>query len=123
MKKCILRFIVIGGISTLIDFGIYWICSKVCDISIAKFVSMLIASVLSYILNKLWTFEDTKKTNLVSLVKYYITFGVNMGINISINRWIFICSGNKFIAFVVATGCAMIVNFLLQNFWVFRKEK
>jgi len=122
MKKNIVKFIVIGGITTLIDFCIYMAVNNFLDISVAKFCSMLIASLFSYYFNKKWTFENSEKTDVFYLMKYYTTFIINMSVNISINRIAYNYSRNKMIAFVIGTGFAMIINFLLQKFWVFRKE-
>lgn len=58
------RFLITGGISTGIDFIIYIFLSSYFDISIAKVISMIIASIFSFILNKTWTFSDIEKVNI-----------------------------------------------------------
>lgn len=123
MKRSIIRFAIVGTITTVIDFIIYWFISKTCDISVAKCISMLLASIVSYFLNKLWTFENNDKKNSKYLWKFYVTFGVNMGINISVNRLVYSLSNNKIWAFILATGCATVVNYILQRVWVFKDEK
>ena len=118
-NKSIFRFLLTGGSSTLIDFIIYYLLGTYIDISIAKCISMLCASIYSYFLNKRWTFENVEKTSISIILKYYITFIINMAINVGINRIVFHHAHNKLIAFIVATAIAMIVNYLLQKKWVF----
>lgn len=120
MRKNILRFCIVGGATTCIDFIIYILVSKMCSITIAKCVSMFAASLFSYVFNKVWTFENDDKNNGRYIWKFYVTFGVNMSINVSVNALVFGIYHNKIIAFVIATGCATIVNFLLQRLWVFK---
>ena len=55
--KSIGRFIVVGGISTLVDFLIYMIISVKLPVSISKAISMCISCVVSFFLNRKWTFE------------------------------------------------------------------
>lgn len=123
MKQSILRFSIIGGITTAIDFCIYWFLSKKIDVSIAKICSMLFASVFSYYFNKLWTFENGDRNHKKYLWKYYTAFVINIAINTVINTLIYANSGKVLLAFAVATGCAAAANFLLQKFWVFKEYR
>lgn len=122
IDKSLYRFVLTGGSSTLIDFIIYYFMSNYIDISIAKCISLLCSSVYSYYLNKRWTFENDKKSSATIVIRYYVTFAINMIVNISINRCIFNYSHNRFIAFIFATGTAMIVNYILQKKWVFTQH-
>lgn len=121
MKKNLFRFCIIGGGTTLIDWCIYWFLSKSIDVTIAKIISMVFASVFSYFFNKIWTFENADRKHVKYLWKYYITFAVNIGINTSINTFIYSRTEQKLIALVIATGCATVANFILQKFWVFKE--
>lgn len=122
MKKSIIRFGVIGGATTVIDWAIYWFLSKAVGITIAKICSMILASIFSYIFNKLWTFENSDRNHVSYLWKYYITFAINVTINTTINTFMFNKTNEKLISLIVATGCATIVNYLLQRFWVFGEK-
>ena len=122
-KKSLLRFIIIGGCTTLIDWTIYLIISRWINITVSKIISMLCASLFSYILNKYWTFENNDSHHSRYIWKYYVTFGINVAINTSINTLTYNISGNKIIALIVATGCATVANYLLQRFWVFSKPE
>lgn len=121
LKKKFVKFIIVGAFSTAIDFIIYFYLSKIIDIVIAKTVSMICSSIFSYFLNKLWTFNIKDKKNFKYILKYYITFAINVLTNVSMNYIVFTNTNNKIIAFVFATGVAMMVNYLLQKFFVFKK--
>lgn len=121
MNKHILKFLVIGGISTLLDYIVYLLLLNFVHIAIAKSVSMLCAILLSYFLNKIWTFEYKNNTDLTLVIKYILTQAVNISINVLCNYLIFTLYYNKHIAFIISTIVATVINFLLQKYFVFRK--
>lgn len=116
----IYRFLIVGGCSTAIDFIIYMLLSMWINISIAKAISMIVASIFSYFANKLFVFKDKNKTDVKYLLRYYIAFFCNLLTNTGVNYFVFYLSERKHIAFIVATFCGMLVNFLLQRYFVFR---
>lgn len=114
------RFIIVGGSSTLLDFIIYMLLSTKLDISISKLVSMTIASIYSFFINKNWTFSNKEQISVVLVTKYIIGQLLNIGINTSINTLVYNLCNYKIIAFVCATIIAMIFNYLFQNYIVFK---
>ena len=119
----VIRFVLVGGCSTLIDFIIYIFLSVKINITVAKAISMVCSSAFSYIANKNFTFSNREKTSIFYLIRFYVVFGANLITNIGMNRWIYMVSSNKVIAFGVATFCGMTVNYLGQRFIVFRGKK
>lgn len=117
------RFLVVGGISTLLDFTIYMLLSLKINLIIAKSCSMLCACIFSFFVNKNWTFNNEEKINYKMIIAYIITQIINIGVNTSVNYLMYNFSKLKTISFVIATFMAMIVNYLLQNFVVFKGEK
>lgn len=115
------RFLLVGSCSTAIDFVIYMLFSLRIQINIAKTISMLMASVFSYAANKLFTFQDTHKTNVGYLIRFYIVFVLNLATNIWVNYICYNSSENKVLSFVFATAVGMTLNYLGQRFFVFRK--
>lgn len=122
LHKQIARFMVVGGFSTLVDFVIYMLLSAHLAITTSKSISMIFASVISYILSKNWTFKSINETNSSHILKFYVTLFINFITNISVNNIILDISGLKIFSFVIATLSAMTVNFLLQRYWVFRNQ-
>ncbi len=120
LSNDIFRFLTVGGCSTLIDFLVYMVLSMHLPIMIAKSVSMGSVSIVSYFLNKSWTFKRGKKGKANYLIKYYGTYAINVSINLGINYFVYLWTGYKILSFVMATVFAMVINFLLQKFFVFR---
>ena len=117
------RFLVVGGSSTLLDFVIYMLLSTKVDITISKCISMSISSIYSFFINKNWTFSDSEKITIVLALKYILCVLINIGVNTLVNTLTFSITNNKIISFIIATGIAMIVNFVIQKELVFRGGK
>lgn len=121
-RNKLLRFLIVGGCSTLIDFAIYMLLSLWIQISAAKTISMLAASVFSYAVNKSFTFQDKNKTNAGYLLRFYIVFAANLLANVAVNYVCFGMTGDKIIAFVLATLAGMTVNYIGLKFFVFKQQ-
>lgn len=119
----IMRFVIVGGLSTLIDFVIYMLLSNHIDITVSKMTSMTIASVFSFFVQKNWTFSNKNDVGVKMVSLFIVSQLINIGVNTATNTLCFNLTANKIISFVIATGVAMIVNYLLQNYIVFRKKK
>lgn len=122
-RKNIVRFLVVGGTSTFIDFIIYMLLNIQLPVFLSKLFSMCCASIFSFIVNKKWTFETQKQTHLFMVVKYIFAQCFNIATNVSINQIVFEISKDKMISFIIATGCAMCVNYLLLRLFVFRSAE
>ena len=123
LSNTIIKFLLVGGGSTGIDFVIYMLLSLKISIMGAKAAAMVVASIFSYVANKHYTFENAQKTNIVYLMKFYLTFGANFVANIGVNYWIYSRTGYKVFAYVIATMCGMTVNYIGQRFFVFSSTK
>lgn len=118
--KTILKFLVSGATTTAIDYIIYRILMILfCPALISKFFSMLCAIICSFVINKKWTFQHSEKTDSKLIVRYLIAQFINIVTNTSVNTIVYNHTNMINIAFVFATICAMIVNFILQKKFVF----
>lgn len=115
------RFIITGGTATLIDFIIYMLIRVRIGTSFGKFVSMLCANVFSFMVNKKWTFGVERKVTIRMVVLYVFVQVFNIGTNVFVNAVSLKLTNMVVLSFVIATGCAMIVNYLGQRFIVFRQ--
>lgn len=122
LNVSVMKFLLIGGISTLLDYIIYSKLSQWLDVTLAKLCSMLCATFFSFLINKIWTFQCQKQSWIVSFVKFYLTQIINIAVNVSVNSLLFWLTENQTAAFIGATVIAMSINFLLQRFYVFRKQ-
>lgn len=123
LQNDIFKFIVVGGISTTLDFLIYMVLSNYIYLSVAKTISIIIASIFSYLGNKFWTFEDSQKTSIKKMSKYCLVIVANITTNVYVNHSVYILLNNKIIAFILATIVATIVNYCLQKRFVFKKQR
>ena len=120
LENQILIFIIIGGLATTIDFIIYSYLLDFISINFSKFISMLVSSLFSYFMNKIFTFNKGKNYNSKYLIKFYIIFLLNLLTNIFVNYYVYKWTSIKILAFILATLFGMIVNFIGQKFVVFK---
>ena len=121
-KYKFIKFIFVGGSSTLLDFIIYLLLSNVIAMSFAKCFSMIVSCIYSFFLNKSWTFNDKQKINTKQIVLYVIVQAINITTNVTINQLGYIITNNKLLAYIIATGISMIVNYLLQKNIIFKEK-
>lgn len=116
----IFKFVVSGGIATGIDFVCYMLLRLITWPSVAKTISMILANIWSYIVNKRWVFASDKKTDYRMMGSYLVVQALNLGTNVGINSLMLYLTGLVILSFVVATLCATIVNYSLQKLIVFK---
>ncbi len=120
LKKQFIRFFVSGVTAVAIDMGIYYLLKERLDYNIAKGVSFLSGTIVAYILNKFWTFEE-KKYSSVELIKFFTLYSLTLFINIYVNHLTLNLFQSVLFAFLIATGVSTVLNFVGQKFWVFKK--
>lgn len=116
----IYKFVVSGGVATIIDFVCYMLLRLFAWPSVAKTISMIIANIWSYVVNKRWVFASDKKTDYKMLGAYVVVQALNLGTNVGVNSLMLYLTGFVILSFVVATLCATIVNYSLQKLIVFK---
>ena len=121
-RSSVFRFLLVGGSSTLLDFILYTALSLHESVTIAKSISMLLASLFSYILNKQFTFEDKNPTDFGYLLRFYTVFFANFAVNVGTNSLLLFMTNWRILAFAIATLAGMAVNYLGQKHFVFQKR-
>lgn len=136
-KKQVIKFGLIGVLAVLTDLTAYYVLLKILpdlilginDIYVAKTLSFLCGLVVTYNLNKQWTWRKRDKSRK-RLVKFMILYMISLLLNVLSNAaFLFILLNYKdvldvsreyFIAFICATVLCSLFNFLGQKFWVFK---
>lgn len=116
----IYKFVVSGGIATCIDFVCYMLLRQIAWPSVAKTISMIIANIWSYIVNKRWVFVSRRDTDSKMIGTYVVVQVLNLGTNVGVNSLMLHLTGYVILSFVFATLCATIVNYSLQKLIVFK---
>ncbi|MEK4345582.1 MULTISPECIES: GtrA family protein [Paenibacillus] len=123
LKKQLMRFGVTGCSAVLTDSFIYYLLLNIWSTSISKGMSFLCGAGISFLLNKLWTFEATQNTSS-HIWKFSVLYLGTLSINILMNKLTLSLFPSMYmIAFLVATGTSMLLNFIGQKWWVFKNDK
>ena len=123
----IVRFLIIGGITVLIDFICYFILIYTgFDTPLSKGISFSIGTVFAYFANRNYTFQSSMggffrftvftllylSTLVVNVVSNEIVLNLTSHIKISL-----------MIAFIIATSLSATLNFIGMKYMIFPTEK
>ena len=79
------RFIVTGGLSAIVDFGLYVLLfvRPGCTSTSPRRISFIAGTTTAYLINRRWTFQAPPSTArfIAVCVLYALTFAVQVGIN------------------------------------------
>jgi putative flippase GtrA len=127
-----IRFVIIGGLNTAIDFGILFALVTLGLPTVASnFVSTSVAMVFSFFANKSFTFQDTSKntTKRIAIFLIITIFGmwviqpiiielIKMALSPSVtNKYIVLLIGK-----ILATIASLTWNYLMYRKFVFIKK-
>jgi len=124
LKTQIIRFAVTGGLSAIVDFGLYLILLELVGlpVPVAKSIGFIAGTTTAYLINRRWTFQapPSRARFLAVVALYATTFAVQVGINQLMVHLL----GREFLAvaaaFVVAQGTATVINFAVQRLVIFK---
>ncbi|AUP79384.1 GtrA family protein [Flavivirga eckloniae] len=123
IKKQLLRFVCVGVLAVFVDFIVYFMFVELTDIkyAVAKFISFFSGTIVSYLINKLWTFEQ-KQRSPKQFWMFMILYIITLGVNVTVNTMVLSILKNTLLAFLCATGTSTILNFMGQKYWVFKEN-
>ena len=119
-----LKFCITGGLNTIIDFVITTVLNVVLhlNINVAKPIGYLCGMANSFVMNKKWTFKTESRTTKKELIKFVLVNACMLGLSlVLINGFKTYLSLGDTISNLLSTAIVMIINFLISNFWVFKK--
>lgn len=123
LKTQIVRFVLTGGLSAVVDFGLYLLLLAVgLPMPVAKSIGFIAGTTTAYLINRRWTFKaEPSRARFVAVVALYaVTFAVQVGLNqlmadVFPDEWWRIP-----LAFVIAQGTATVINFVVQRAVIFK---
>lgn len=140
------KFGIVGGLSFFFDLSIYYTLSQFLPTYVSKSVAIVLATIISYQLNKAWTWKQKGRNNQM-LAKYVLLYALSGTMNVLSNELflmvlpnaelvlnidypkqaldisIFAVKIDKFFAVIFATVVGTIVNFIGQKLWVFKEKQ
>lgn len=138
LKTQLLKFIFVGAIAAIADLSFYYLFLQILpeyfwslfsNESIAKALSFVIGTTVTYYLNKFWTWKR-KDRSTKRFAKFLVLYAITLLMNVSVNSLLlylfhqystFYNLPNKYLfAFIGAAGASACVNFIGQKFWVFK---
>lgn len=122
--KLFSRFSATGVINTLVDFIVFTICSSIFGVyyTISQIIGYSFGVANSFIFNKKWTFESNGDNKKVSheLLQFIVVNILSLLITVIFMKFLINNFGfNLYIAKIIVTLAAQIVNFILYKIWVF----
>ncbi|MFT4200435.1 GtrA family protein [Gordonia sp. (in: high G+C Gram-positive bacteria)] len=125
LKTAIIRFIITGAGSAVLDFGLTMLLQKGLgwDPAYAKALGFVLGTTTAYLINRRWTFkaEPSRARFVAVMLLYLTTFAVQVGLYAllehlwSSENWV-----TSAVSFVIAQGTATVINFVVQRAVIFK---
>lgn len=122
----LVKFVITGGVALGIDVGIYYILTRYGDLYylFARAISLSIAIVWSFSINRLWTFRATMGDMKWQAVKFVIVIGstsllslVLMHVGVTLLRY------HDLLVLLVVAVLTTLINFSAHLLWSYAEKK
>lgn len=127
-NKRIILYLIFGGITTLINIGVFWLCERILGLSLtpSNIIAWVTAVIFAFVTNKIYVFESKNKDTKLVLKElgtfiFYrlISGGIDMGIMLVGVDLIHI---DSIIVKIVSNVVVVILNYIASKYIIFRKK-
>lgn len=115
----ILKFGVVGGIATVIDYVIFFILHEILGVNtiISNICSFTVSVIYNYIASVKWVFDvDESKNKKTQFILFIVFSVIGLGLNTAI---VYVCTDiikmYSMIGKVIATAVVMVFNFVTRK--------
>ena len=128
--KEIINYIIFGGLTTITNFVVYFICTKLFSIDevISNGIAWFLSVLFAYVTNKIFVFESKTNTSR-EFVKEMITFYLSRVLSGALcdvgtfALMVKVLHINDIVSKIVTQVMVVIVNYILSKLVIFKKEK
>ena len=114
------RFLLSGITAVSVDFMSYTLLLEMAIApSIAKAIGFLSGTLVTYFLNKFWTFQQPQR-QWQEVCRFMVLYAMSMILNIGINHVVLCETQMLTLAFLCATAVSTVVNFIGLKTFVFK---
>ena len=123
------KFCIVGSLNTLTTFFTYILLTRTSSFFFAHYLlaealAYFAGTVLSFILNRHWTFQKSLGVDFLEIARFYATILSGLAINLAaLYALVELFSLYDIIAVAVSLFLTAAWNFLLMKFWVFPSAK
>lgn len=124
-----IKYLISGGVAFLTENILFYLIIILFDEvkiinNIAQTTSMVVGAIVSFMLNKLWSFNNREK-NIMQIIRYIIVFGFNLFFT---NFVMYIVSNNISVKYLMIIKFGLVIlttlwNFFLYKYFVYREGK
>lgn len=127
--KQAMRFAAVGVVNTLVDLTAYLVLTRGIGIPLsllvfAKFISFMIGTVSSLVLNRYWTFGVRSRITVAEVLRFYSMISISLFVNLTTMYVLVNGLGvPDLVALIPTTAVSFIASYTLSKLWVFGSSK
>ncbi|RRK09428.1 GtrA family protein [Lactiplantibacillus garii] len=125
--KSVLAYLFFGGLTTVVNYLVFWIFNLFCSYLIANTVAWLLSVLFAYITNKLWVFEAKTPTWRARLKEAGSFFGFRL-LSYFVDQGIMIVGisflhGNALIVKLIDQILIVVMNWFFSKLFIFKNRE